>query len=172
MPRNKISDYIFYKIVCLDNSVDLCYVGSTADFVKRRYKHKADTTNEKLGSYNNKLYTTIRQNGGWSNFKMIEIGTREKLSLREAEKIEEDYRQELKANMNTRKCYTTYEDKKNESLQYYYDHKEDVLNKKKIFYENNKDRLKEKNLKYYYENKEKILEKKKEVQNTKNTVIN
>ena len=162
MPRNKISDYTFYKIVCLDDSIDLCYVGSTADFIKRRYKHKADCYNEKGINFNNKLYTTIRDNGGWNNFKMIEIGTQEKLSLREAEKIEEEYRQELKANMNSRKCYITDEDKKNGALQYYYDHKEDVLNKKKVFYENNKDRLKEKCLNYYYENREKILQKNKE----------
>ena len=159
MPRNKINNYSFYKIVCLDDSVDLCYVGSTADFTKRRYKHKADTTNEKLGSYNNKLYTTIREHGGWSNFKMIEIAKREQLTLREAEKIEEDYRQELRAKMNSRKCYTTYEDKKNDALQYYYDHKEDVLNKKRTFYQNNKDRLKEKCANYYYENRDKILQK-------------
>ena len=171
MPRSKINNYTFYKIVCLDNSVDLCYVGSTANFLKRKNKHKGDCNNEKGKGFNNKLYTTIREHGGWSNFKMIEIATEDQLSLREAEKIEEDYRQELKANMNTRKCYITYEDKKNESLQYYYDHKEDVLNKKKIFYENNKDRLKEKNLKYYYENKEKILQQNKD-KNTKNSVIN
>ena len=162
MPRSKISNYTFYKIVCLDNSVDLCYVGSTANFLKRKNKHKTDCYNEKVKGFNSKIYTTIRENGGWSNFKMIEIATQEQLSLREAEKIEEEYRQELKANMNSRKCYITYEDRKNDALQYYYDHKEDVLNKKKIFYENNKDRLKEKCLKYYYENREKILEKKKE----------
>lgn len=166
MPRSKISDYTFYKIVCLDNSVDLCYVGSTANFLKRKNKHKTDCNNEKGKGFNSKLYTTIRENGGWSNFKMIEIATQEQLSLREAEKREEEYRQELKANMNSRKCYITYEDRKNDSLQYYYDHKEDVLNKKRIFYENNKDRLKAKNIKYYYENREKILQQKRE-KNTK-----
>ena len=160
MPRNKISDYTFYKIVCLDDSVDLCYVGSTADFVKRRYSHKADCKDEKKG--NSKLYTTIKENGGWSNFKMIEIGKRDKLSLREAERIEEEYRQELKANMNSRKCYITYEDKKNDALQYYYDHKEEVLDKKRVFYQNNKEKLKEKCSNYYYENREKILQKNKE----------
>ena len=56
MPKKVINDYTFYKIVCLDNSVELCYVGSTADFNKRRNTHKWDCNNENRKEYNSKKY--------------------------------------------------------------------------------------------------------------------
>ena len=112
MPRKEINDYTFYKIVCLDKDLDLCYVGSTANWKQRAIAHKYNATSEKSSQYNIKLYQTIRENGGWDNFKMIQLGTREQLKKREAEAIEEDYRQELKAVMNTIKCYKTEQERK------------------------------------------------------------
>lgn len=111
MPKKEINDYFFYKIVCLDSNIDLCYVGSTANWKARNYQHKSICNNENCKSYNFKIYKTIRENGGWCNFKMIQIGTREKLTKRQAEQIEEEYRVELKANMNTHNCYLTEEQK-------------------------------------------------------------
>ena len=140
MPKKAINDYIFYKIVCLDNSVDLCYVGSTADINKRRNVHKSDCNNENSKAYNSKIYKTIRENGGWTNFKMVQIGKRENLTLREAEQIEEDYRRELKANMNSQRCFLT-EQQKIEYSKNHYDKNVD-------YYKN-----------YYVENKNKIIKK-------------
>ena len=100
MPKKLINDYIFYKIVCITDDIDLCYVGSTANWKERQREHKSRCNNENDKSYNNKKYQIIRANGGWENFKMIQLGTREQLTKREAEQIEEQYRQELKANMN------------------------------------------------------------------------
>ena len=137
MPRSAISDYIFYKFACLDSSVDLRYVGSTADWKQRKRSHKHDCNNENGKKYNTKVYTLIRANGGWDNFKMIEIGKQEQITLREAEYIEEQYRVELNANMNTRSCFLTEEQKK----EY---HKE----KNKEWRENNPEHIKEYNKKY------------------------
>ena len=137
MPRFAISDYIFYKFACLDSSVELCYVGSTANWKQRKQRHKSDCNNENGKSYNLKVYTLIRTNGGWDNFKMIEIGKQEQITLREAEYIEEQYRVELNANMNTRSCFLTEEQKK----EY---HKE----KNKEWRENNPEHIKEYNKKY------------------------
>ena len=109
MPKKEIQDYIFYKIVCLDDSCDLCYVGCTANWKARVYKHKFNCTNETSSHYNLKVYKTIRANDGWQNFKMIQIGTREQLTFRQAEQIEEDYRAELKATMNGKRCFVTPE---------------------------------------------------------------
>tara|TARA_R110000803_G_scaffold147604_1_gene213140 strand:+ start:297 stop:863 length:567 start_codon:yes stop_codon:yes gene_type:complete len=115
MPKKLINDYTFYKIICLDKSVDLCYVGSTANWKQRQTSHKYNcNNNENSKVYNTKVYKTIRENGGWSNFKMIEIGKQEQLTLREAENIEEQYRVELNANMNDRRCFVTKEQKKEE----------------------------------------------------------
>lgn len=144
MPNKVINDYTFYKIVCLDNSCELCYVGSTADFNKRKQTHKHSCNNENSKEYNCKIYTTIRENGGWENFKMIEIGKAEQLKKREAEQIEEEYRQELKANMNTKRCFRTEQQKQDqlrEQHQKYYKENKEYY---KEYYEANKDKLNEK----------------------------
>ena len=145
MPRKLINNYTFYKIVCLDNAVDLRYVGSTADFNKRKSSHKSECYNEKRPAYNYKVYKTIRDNGGWSNFKMIEIAKQDQLTLRQAEFIEEQYRKELNAEMNDRRCFVTEEERKEQKKEY---------DKKyhKEWYENNKEQHKE----WYKNNKEHI----------------
>ena len=104
-----IKNYIFYKICCEDN--DYVYVGSTCNFNNRRRQHKENTNldNEKNKQ---KVYKTIRENGGWENWKMIQIGTREQITKREAEQIEEEYRLELKAELNDKRAYLTEQVKK------------------------------------------------------------
>jgi len=149
MPKKVINDYVFYKIVCLDNSVELCYVGSTANFIKRKSEHKNDCYNQNRPNYNSKIYKTIRDNGGWSNFKMIQLETREQLTIRQAEQIEEEYRVELKAYMNSKRCYLTEEQKREADKEY-----------TKKYYDENRDKILEKQQKYYEENKDKILEQK------------
>jgi hypothetical protein len=166
MPKKTINDYTFYKIVCLDNSVELCYVGSTADFNKRRSTHKNVCNNENSKNYNFKIYKTIRENGGWDNFKMIEIGTREQLTKREAEQIEEEYRVELKANMNGHRCFLTDEQKQENRKEYhkeYYQANQEKLNKYQQEYcQANLEKIKEYKQEYRLANSEKIKEKKSE----------
>jgi hypothetical protein len=130
-------NYVFYKIECLDSNIDFRYVGSTRNFKNRISLHKHNCNSASSRDYNTKKYKFIRANGGWSNFNMVQIGTKEKLTKREAEQIEEEYRQELDANMNGKRCYTTDEQKK------------------EIF----KDKKKEYDKKYRENNKEKIKQK-------------
>jgi len=118
MPKSKINDYIFYKIVCLDNSCELCYVGSTVNWKARQRSHKSNCYNENGKKYNYKVYKTIRANDGWDNFKMIQIGTRPQLTVRQAEEIEDEYRVELKATMNVRRCYLTEDQKRERDKEY------------------------------------------------------
>jgi hypothetical protein len=158
MPRKEINNYIFYKIISLDNSVDLCYVGSTANWKARNYSHKSDCYNENTTNYNNKIYKTIRENGGWNNFKMIQLGTREQLTNRQAEQIEEEYRVELKANMNTRRCYRSEEQIKEYHEEYYEKNKDKFKEQHQKYYEENTDKFKEQHQKYYQENKDKLIE--------------
>jgi hypothetical protein len=75
MPRLPIdySNTIIYKIVCNNFSITDCYVGHTTDFVRRKANHRGDCTNEKKSAYNSKVYKTMRENGGWDNYSMIEI---------------------------------------------------------------------------------------------------
>jgi len=153
MPKKLINDYIFYKIVCLDNSVDLCYVGSTANWKERQRNHRSVCNNENNKLYNSNIYKTIRENGGWVNFKMVQLGTREQLNKRQAEQIEEEYRIDLKANMNMRRCYKTEEQNQN----YYQENKNKILEYHQNYYEENKDKIKENTSKYRKANKDKNL---------------
>jgi hypothetical protein len=158
MPRKEINDYSFYKIVCLDKSVELCYVGSTANLKARNHTHKSNCNNENSKAYNSKIYKTIRENGGWDNFKMIEIGKREQLRKREAEQIEEEYRQELKANLNTLKCFRTEEQKQQQMKKNNKKYRINNKDKIKENYENNKEERKAEAKEYYKKNKEKKKE--------------
>jgi len=167
MPKKLINDYIFYKIVCLDNSVELCYVGSTANWKERQREHKSKCNNENSKEYNNKKYQIIRANGGWENFKMVQVGTRQQLTKREAEQIEEQYRQELKANMNMRKSYITEQELKEQQKLYMeredvkqkqkdYEKKETTILMRKDYRNKNIETIRQQQKQYEIDNKDKI----------------
>ena len=65
-------NYIIYKIVC-DDLPEFIYVGSTSDWIKRKRQHSQHYKNEDSKEYNYKVYRTIRENGGWENWRMIQI---------------------------------------------------------------------------------------------------
>tara|TARA_R110001606_G_C15015113_1_gene608974 strand:+ start:68 stop:583 length:516 start_codon:yes stop_codon:yes gene_type:complete len=131
-------NYIFYKIFTED--CDDIYVGSTADFKSRKNDHKNRYYNENHRCYNLKIYQTIRANGGWSNWKMIQIGTRDNITKREAEQIEEEYRLNLKATMNMCRAFITPEDKKEYNKEYQENNKEKRKEYDKKYRENNKEK--------------------------------
>jgi len=64
------SNTIIYKIACLDTSVKDLYVGHTTNFVQRKHAHKQSCGNPKSPNHNCKLYTIIRENGGWTSWRM------------------------------------------------------------------------------------------------------
>ncbi len=47
MPRKLINDYVFYKFVCNDETIECCYVGSTANFSDRKRVNLGGTPNWK-----------------------------------------------------------------------------------------------------------------------------
>jgi len=67
------SKIVVYKLACKDPLVPDVYVGSTTNFIKRKYGHKSATTNYKSKSYDTKIYEFIRNHGGWYNWDMVEI---------------------------------------------------------------------------------------------------
>jgi hypothetical protein len=191
MPKKLINDYVFYKIVCLDNSVDLCYIGSTANWKARNHNHKNNCNNEKCKAYNYKIYKTIRDNSGWSNFKMVEIGKKEQLTKRQAEQIEEEYRIELKANMNGKRCFATKEQRNEQMKEYnknyieenidkikiqkhnwYENNRDNILDKSKIYRDVNKDKIKERDKNYREANKDKLLDKSKIYRDENREILN
>ena len=94
-----------YKIVCNDPEVKDLYVGSTTNFVKRKYRHKSSSNNPNNPKNNLKIYKIIRQNGGWDNWKMLLVEKYPCCSKREAEAREEEIRIQLQATMNTYRCF-------------------------------------------------------------------
>ena len=131
--------YYFYKIVC-DDLPNFVYVGSTMSFANRKYHHKRTCTNENNKKYNYKIYKTIRENGGWDNWRMVCVHQQEVDNKRHAEQIEEQYRVELNGNLNMIRAFRSEEQKKEYGKEYYENNTEYF----KEYYQDNKDRIKEK----------------------------
>jgi hypothetical protein len=72
---------------------------------EEKQSHKKDCNNQNDKNYNIKLYKMIRDNGGWENWRMIEIEKFPCNDKREAEYREEYYRKTLKAELNTQRCW-------------------------------------------------------------------
>jgi hypothetical protein len=75
MPRKPIdySKTIIYRIICNDLNIVGCYVGHMTDYIRRKASHKKSCVYEKGFPYNTKIYITIRENGGWDNYKMVQV---------------------------------------------------------------------------------------------------
>ena len=119
----------------------------------------------------------IRANGGWYNFKMIEVEKYPCNDRREAEKRENEVMKHLKSNMNSYKSYATKEDRLEQYRKYHMNNREtrnekrkehyknnyvQIAEHKKEYNKNNVERISEKNKEYYEKNKQNILEKHKE----------
>jgi hypothetical protein len=173
------SKTIIYKLVNYDYP-DLIYVGSTTNFTKRKQDHKKTAYNEKSKGYKLKLYQIIIKNGGWENWNMIKICDYPCVNKREAEKEEDKYMMELKANLNTNRAHRTQQEYYKENKDYYKeyhkqyseDNKEKLQEYKKQYREDHKDYYKEYHKKYREENKELFeVMKKKYYQDNKAIVL-
>lgn len=147
MPRKTIDDYTFYKIVDKNGILDLCYVGSSVNMKKRKDAHKTACKNP---NNNSKIYKTIRENGGFDEFRFVEIGFREQLTLTQSHIVEDEYRVLLKAELNTYRCYRTPEQLKADQTlatkKYYKNHKEEANEYNKNYYEDNKEDINKKKI--------------------------
>jgi len=157
-------NYIFYKISCEDN--EYVYVGSTCNFNNRKRQHRQRCNNENDKEFHLKVYKTIRENGGWDNWKMIQIASREQITKRDAERIEEEYRLELKAELNDKRAYLTEQVKKEQKAISDKKYRESEKGKtaherrKDYFAEyNNSEETKTRKHEWYLANKEKQLAK-------------
>jgi hypothetical protein len=142
---------LIYKIVCNDPTITDIYIGSTTNFIKRKYSHKWDCNNEKSKYYNYYVYQFIRENGGWSNWSLVLIEYYNCNNKLELEKRERYYIEELKATLNKQVPTRTQKE-------YREDHKEILKEQYKEYYEIHKDTILEKNKDYRETNKDKIKE--------------
>ena len=177
MPKIEI-DYantIIYKIVCNDLNITECYVGHTTNFVQRKNQHKTTCLNEKDKHYNYKLYKTIRENGGWLNYAMIELEKYPCNDVNEACAKEREYYEKLNSLLNTNKPHRGYAEwcfdnkvhvaayrreyygaNKEESIAYRRENKEEIAAYHREYYSNKKEEIAAYQREYYSNNKEKI----------------
>ena len=103
MPKTKIdySSTLFYMIFCKDTNIKDLYIGHTTNFVQRKHAHKQSCTNIKSANYPCKLYSVIRDNGGWDNWKMQIIAFHECENIMAAKKYEQKYFEDYDATLNS-----------------------------------------------------------------------
>ena len=152
MPKD-YNNTIIYKIVCKDLNIKDTYVGSTTDFIQRKYKHKNNST-----KHHYKVYQFIRDNGGWDNFEMIEIEKFLCNDGNEARARERYWYEQLNTTLNTIKPLITEdreEYKKQTDQEYREKNKENIKIQRKEFRQNNKEIISVKRREKYENNKEK-----------------
>jgi hypothetical protein len=77
------------------------YVGHTTNFVQRKRAHKQSCINPKTVNHNCKLYSIIRENGGWTNWVMEIVHFFNCNDQYEARTKEQEYFVLLKATLNS-----------------------------------------------------------------------
>jgi uncharacterized protein YfcZ (UPF0381/DUF406 family) len=158
MPK-AVSDYtknVIYKIQHNDNDT-LLYVGHTTNFTKRKQLHKSECKlSQKF------IYKMIRENGGWECFTMIVIKIFPCETKMEACIEEDRIMREMKTSMNTKRAYTTPEEKREYHKDYYQSNRELISEKEKIKYQANKEQFREKTKVYRLANRDTINEKQRE----------
>ena len=157
MPK-KPMDYsrtIIYQICCKDLLVTDKYIGHTTDFTKRKCQHKNNYNNTNIKHYNQKVYQTIRDNGNWDNWEMIEIEKYPCNDANEARARERYWYEYYKATLNTQVP--------NRSKKEWIDiNKNNIAKYRKEYSETNKEKITEKNIcecggNYTYKNKSRHL---------------
>ena len=159
MPKIPINyqNTIIYKFVCDDVNIKDVYVGATTDMIRRKAQHKYRCTNSNDKCHNLKIYFSMRSNGGWENWTMLEVEKYPCNNLMESNIRERYWLEQLNSNLN--KVVPSRTDK-----EYREDHKEQAKEYLQEYYKNNKEQAKE----YYINNKEKIKEYSKEYYNNNN----
>jgi hypothetical protein len=176
---------IFYKFICENPEIRSCYVGQTTNFQQRYCSHKHRFNCKADKNTNLKIYQIIRENGGWDNWKMVEIDRQICLDKSDACRIEQSYIDELHANMNSHYAFRNRQQYRLDNKpkhgdyckQYYLDNKEilheyakkyNLINQENISIKhkeynlNNKESISKNKKEYYLNNKNKILEKQKQ----------
>jgi hypothetical protein len=162
---------VIYKIVCKDINITDCYVGSTAnDLRRRKSEHKSRCKNYNLKKNSLKIYNFINDNGNFDNWDIIEIERYEAIDKQDLHKRERYYIELLGANLNqlipTRTLKENYEENRDKMKIYEKDYREKnqdkIKQKKKEDYEKNKDKINIKSKEDYERNKDKIKKNREE----------
>ena len=160
-----------YKII--HNQSDICYIGSTINIKIRWQAHK--DTFKKFLKYENQpprcsIYPYFKKLG-IINFKLIIIKKYEIFDRKQLNAYEQLWINKLKninkngafISLNKKNKYDIWNNKRKEKRKEFYNkNKDEILEKHKEYYEENKLKINEKRKEVYKENKEKHKEKHKE----------
>ena len=140
----------FYRFVCNDPEIKSSYVGHTNNFRERKASHKRACNNPTDKIHHLQIYQTIREHGGWGEWKMLEIESRLVKDKREAERIEQEWIDKLKADMNSQKAFRG--ETRQETQRLYRIENADKIKQYRI---ENADKLKEQKKEYHIKNADK-----------------
>jgi hypothetical protein len=158
---------IVYKLCCVDTDITEEYIGSTKNFTRRRTAHKTCCNNEKSHQYNYYVYQFIRSNGGWQNWRMIQLEVVNYNTKQDLEAHERRWIEQLKPKLNKAIPGRTYKEYYEENKikisernkEFRKQNKEYVSKQDRIKYEKNKDKILEQRKKYYNKNKDNVIER-------------
>lgn len=156
------SECVIYKICCRDPSVTYEYYGHTTNKTSRKKEHKTRCNNENDKHYNCKVYSVIRENGGWDNWQFIVVEDYPCENINDAT-LRERYWIELKqSQLNIRIPIRTTEEREQMMSEikkkYYKLNRELVLEKNKKYHDENIEQITEYQKEYNIKNKEKLSE--------------
>jgi hypothetical protein len=168
MPQVDYSKCVIYKIQHKELD-ELLYVGSTTHFRNRKVRHKSTCYDANGIAYNYKLYSTIRDNGGWDSFNMVIVKEFPCENKRQAEAEEDRVMREMKSSLNMKRAYLTPDEKQEKlreysigySREYRNKYKEQVRTAERNYRKNNPDKIKAMSKKYYTNNQDVLKEKNK-----------
>jgi len=164
---------IIYKLVHKEDFDNAnIYIGSTTNFRQRKGAHKNCCNNENDKKYNQKNYQSIRNNGGWNEWNMIEIEKYPCNDKREAETKEEYWRTHFNAVLNSKACCSLTNNKTEYNKMYRETNKEKIAEKDKKYRDKNKEKTAEYDKIYNEVNKDKISERRKIYYETNKIEIN
>ena len=153
MPTKSIdySKAIIYKIVCNDLNVKDLYIGSTTHFTNRKALHKHACYNPNSKQYNYKLYSFIRDTGGWANWNMVLVEDYKCNNGNDLRTRERYWYEQLNGTLN--KCVPNRSKKESEK-QWREQNKEQLKEYNKQYKQQHKEQIKEYNKQYNQQNKE------------------
>ena len=147
MPRKPI-DYSKGLIYQIEKDGIVYYVGSSTNFTNRKSTHKTSCNNENDTAYNYPIYTFIRNNGGWDEFKMVLIEYYKCNDANELTAREQHFMNEFKTHLlNTNYASRTRE-------QYQLDNKEVIAIKEVKRYQDNKVEIAKYKQQHHIENRD------------------
>jgi len=144
---------VIYQIKSKNPEITDCYIGHTTNLKSRKAEHKYACNNQNSKSFHMKVYTFIRDNGGWEQWDIVEIELYPCNTKKEAE-IREHYwyfkigskLNEISPILDLEKKQNTAEKRRQESLEqtkikieqkkkereiYLEEHKEEIAKHKK-----------------------------------------